>query len=145
MIDFLFFALYAVAVRITNSAVIPAIAFLLSSIIFYIDGNIINSHLAYAAIYLALAPFARTQIAFGMLASSTVNLLASCYFVSSLYLDNYPLYFLTTMIVINAYILISIYRGLPNGKLGDIYRNNYNCRLDIGDVQAFKKKSERRP
>ena len=144
MIDFLFFALYAVAVRITNSAVIPAIAFLLSSIIFYIDGNIINSHLGYAVIYLALIPFAKTPAAFGMLASSVVNLLAACYFVSSLYLENYTLYFLTAMIVINLYILISIYRGLPNGKLGDIHCNDYNCSLDIGNVQAFEKKSERR-
>ena len=144
MIDLLFFALYAVAVRLTNGAVIPAAAFLASSLIFYVDASILYRSIFYAVIYLALIPFAKTPVAFGMLASSAVNLLAALYFVSPLYLDNYPLYFLIAMIGINTYILISIYRGLPNGKLGDIYRNNYNCRLDIGDVQTFKKKSERR-
>jgi hypothetical protein len=143
--DLLFFALYAVAIRLTSSAVIPAIAFIVSSLISYIDASMVYSHLSYAVVYLALIPFAKTPIAFGMLASSTANILAACYFVSSLYLENYTLYFLTAMIVINLYILISIYRGLPNGKLGDIHRNNYNCRLDIGNVQAFEKKSERRP
>ena len=145
MIDLLFFALYAVAIRLTSSAVIPAAAFLASSLIYYVDASMVYRSLSYAAIYLALTPFAKTPIAFGMLASSIVNLLASCYFVSSLYLENYTLYFLTAMTVINAYILISIYRGLTNGKLGDIHRNDYNCRLDIGNVQAFEKKSERRP
>ena len=145
MIDLLFFALYAAAIRITSSAVIPAIAFILSSLIYYVDADMIYRSMFYAIIYLVLTPFAKTPIAFGMLASSAINFLASCYFVSSLYLDNYPLYFLTAMIVINLYILISIYRGLPNGKLGDIHRNDYNCRLDIGNVQAFEKKSERRP
>ena len=144
MIELLLFALYAVAVRLTNIAAIPAIAFIVSSLISYTSVNMAYSHLAYSVVYLALIPFVKTPIGFGMLASSIVNLFAACYFVSSAYLDNYTLYFLTAMIVINTYILISIYRGLPNGKLGDIHRNNYNCRLDIGNVQAFEKKSERR-
>jgi hypothetical protein len=144
VIDFLFFALYAVAVRLTNGAVIPAIAFLVSSIIFYIDGNIIYSHLVYAVIYLALIPFAKTPVAFGMLASSAINLLAALYFASPLYLDNYPLYFLIAMIGINTYILISIYRGLEDGELGGIYRNNYNCRVGNGNLHAFEKEGERR-
>ena len=144
MIDLLFFALYAVAIRLTSSAVIPAIAFIVSSLISYIDASMVYSHLSYAVVYLALIPLAKTPIAFGMLASSIANILAACYFVSSLYLDNYTLYFLTAMTVINAYILISIYRGLTNGKMGDIHRNNYNCRLGIGDVQIFKEQGERR-
>ena len=144
MIDLLFFALYAVAVRLTNSAVIPAAAFLASSLIFYVDASILYRSIFYAVIYLALIPFAKTPVAFGMLASSAVNLLAALYFVSPLYLENYPLYFLIAMIGINTYILISIYRGLEDGELGGIYRNNYNCRVDNGNVHAFEKEGERR-
>ena len=144
MIDLLFFALYAVAIRLTSSAVIPAIAFIASSLISYVDADMVYSHLSYAVVYLALIPLSKTSIGFGMLASSIANILAACYFVSSLYIENYTLYFLTVMAVINAYILISIYRGLPNGKLGGIYRNNYNCRVDIGNVQTFKEQGERR-
>ena len=144
MIDLLFFALYAAAIRLTSSAAIPAIAFILSSLIYYVDASMIFRSVLYAVVYLALTPFAKTPIAFGMLASSVVNLLAALYFVSPLYLYNYPLYFLMAMIGINTYILISVYRGLPNGKLGGIYRNNYNCRVDIGNVQTFKEQGERR-
>jgi hypothetical protein len=119
IIDLILIGLYAIAVRFTMRALVPAIAFVSTIAFSFIDMSQAAMHVGYAAIYLSLIPLSNTKVCMAMLLYPIVNTVSAGYFLSSFYLESFPVYFAVSMIVINLVILLTTSKGLKNGKYTD--------------------------
>ena len=162
--DLILIGLYAVAVRFTMRALVPAIAFVSTIAFSFIDMDYINyisaaisdflqvaqpdpqsiMHMGYAAIYLSLIPLSNTKVCMAMLLYPIVNAVSAGYFLSSFYLENFPVYFAVSMIVINLVILLTTFKGLKNGKYTDVDRIVLFRALGLGNLQTHSKTEKRR-
>jgi hypothetical protein len=144
VIDLTLIAFYAIAIRYTVKAVAPSVAFILTIALSFVDLPQDVLHVAYAAVYLCLAPFAVSKIAYGMLAYAVGNAVTVGYLISSFWLENFTLYFAITMTVLNLVILLTIFKGLKNGQLDNVDRVVLFRALDLFNFQAHTKTSQRR-
>ena len=144
VIDLTLVAIYIIAIRYTVRAVIPSLAFMLTIVLSFVDIPQDTLHVAYAAVYLCLTPFATTKIAYGMLAYAIGNALTIFYLISSFWLESFALYFAITMTVLNLVILLTIFKGFKNGQLDNVDRVVLFSALDLFDIQAHTKTSQRR-
>ena len=144
MIDLLLILGYLLASRFTRLAYMPAVAFLLTVLISFLPLEMVTQHIIFILIYLCCALLSSTKIAYAMLTSTVVNVLATAYFLSSFYIDNYSYYFAFSMTVVNLCILFTIIRG---GRDGD-YANSgdivFTRLSNLFNVQAHTKTSQRR-
>jgi hypothetical protein len=154
VIDVLLILGYLLAFRFTRLATMPAVAFLLTVLISFLPFEMVSQHILFILVYLGCALLAPTKIAYAMIASTIVNLLATAYFLSdklptnyflsNLYLSNYSYYFASCMVVVNLCILFTIIRS---GKSGEhtISSNLVFTRLsNLFNVQTYSKTSQRR-
>tara|TARA_R110000850_G_scaffold240800_1_gene365307 strand:+ start:89 stop:550 length:462 start_codon:yes stop_codon:yes gene_type:complete len=144
VIDLILIAIYAIAIRCTVKAVVPSVAFMLTIALSLADIPQDLRHVAYAAIYLCLIPLANAKIAFGMLAYAVGNVVTIGYLISSFWIENFAFYFAITMTVLNLVILLTIFKGFKNGQLDDVDRVVLFRALDLFNLQAYTKISERR-
>ena len=141
--DLALLAMYVAAVRFSKNAAVPCLAFIVTLAISFIDMPLFFTHALYAAVYLVSIPLSNIKVAFPMLASSVVNFLAAFYFVSPAYLVDFEVYFMTAMIVINLYILLTIFRGVKDGKpyaLGNTASGSY---MDLQHIQTHQTQNKR--
>ena len=144
IIDLILIGLYAVAVRFTGRALVPAIAFVSTIAFSFIDMSQAAMHVGCAVIYLILIPLSNTKVCMAMLLSAIVNAVSAGYFLSSFYLENFPVYFAVSMIVINLVILLTTFKGLKNGKYTDVDRVVLFRALGLGNLQTHSKTEKRR-
>ena len=144
VIDLILIAIYAIAIRCTVKAVVPSVAFMLTIALSLADIPQDLRHVVYAAIYLCLIPLANAKIAFGMLAYAVGNVVTIGYLISSFWIENFAFYFAITMTVLNLVILLTIFKGFKNGQLDDVDRVVLFRALDLFNLQAYTKISERR-
>tara|TARA_R110000851_G_scaffold235958_1_gene388530 strand:+ start:323 stop:781 length:459 start_codon:yes stop_codon:yes gene_type:complete len=144
VIDLTLVAIYAMAIRCTVKAVVPSIAFILTITLSFVDIPQDVLHVAYAAVYLLLVPFATTKIAYGMLAYAVGNAVTVGYLISSFWLESFALYFAIEMTVLNLVILITIFKGFKNGQLDNVDRIVLFSALDLLNLQAHTKTDTRR-
>jgi hypothetical protein len=143
-IDLTLIAFYAIAIRYTARAVVPSIAFMLTIALSFADMPQDLLHACYAGIYLVLLLLSKTSILNGMLAYAVVNALALFYFLSSLWFEYFTLYFAATIVVVNLYIIFTIFKGTKNGQLGNVDRIVLFSAVDLCNVQTHSKTETRR-
>ena len=144
MIDLLLILGYLLASRFTRLAYMPAVAFLLTVLISFLPLEMVTQHIIFILIYLCCALLSSTKIAYAMLTSTVVNVLATAYFLSSFYIDNYSYYFAFSMTVVNLCILFTIIRS---GKSGEHSSNNdlaFTSVSNLLNIQTYSKTSQRR-
>mgnify|MGYP003629691371 FL=1 len=144
MIDLLLILGYLLASRFTRLAYMPAVAFLLTVLISFLPLEMVTQHIIFILIYLCCALLSSTKIAYAMLTSTVVNVLATAYFLSSFYIDNYSYYFAFCMTVVNLCILFTIIRS---GKSGEHSSNNdlaFTSVSNLLNIQTYSKTSQRR-
>ena len=135
--------LYAIAFRLSVKGLVPVLAFMATIGVGYIYLSPELLHLLFMAVYLIAGLLVSTSIAKGFAASAAANLIASGYYLSSFYLANDFLYFATTMVVINLYILFTIFKGARNGEV-DTMDNLVGVRLlTLSFRKAFAKTESR--
>ncbi len=164
IIDLILIGLYAIAVRFTGRALVPAIAFVSTIAFSFIDMDYINyisaaisdflqvaqpdpqsiMHMGYAAIYLSLIPLSNTKVCMAMLLSAIVNAAAAGYFLSSFWLESFDVYFAVSMIVVNLAIIFTVFRGLKNGQSTNVDRVVLFRALGLGNLQTHSKTEKRR-
>ena len=144
VIDLTLIAFYAIAIRYTVRAVVPSIAFFATIGLSFANIPQDVLHVAYAGMYLCLAPFASTKIAYGMLAYAVGNAVAVGYLISDFWLESFALYFAILMSVLNLVILLTIFKGFRNGQLDDVDRVVIFRALDLLNVQIHSKTGEGR-
>jgi glycerol-3-phosphate acyltransferase PlsY len=144
VIDLLLILGYLLASRFTRLAYMPAVAFLVTVLISFLPLEMVTQHILFILIYLCCALLSSTKIAYAMLASTVVNVLATAYFLSSFYIDNYSYYFAFSMTVVNLCILFTIIRS---GKSGEHSSNNdlaFTRVSNLLNIQTYSKTSQRR-
>jgi hypothetical protein len=144
VIDLLLILSYLLAFRFTRLATMPAVAFLLTVLISFLPFEMVSQHILFILVYLGCALLSSTKIAYAMLASTVVNLLATAYFLSNLYISDYSYYFAFCMAVVNLCILFTIIRS---GKSGEHTVNSdlvFTRISNLFNVQAYSKTSQRR-
>ena len=144
VIDLTLIAIYAIAIRHTVKAVVTSIAFILTIALSFTGMPQDVLHVAYAAVYLGLAPLANAKIAYGMLAYAIGNAVTVGYLISSFWLEDFALYFAITMTVLNLVILLTIFKGFKNGQLDNVDRIVLFRALDLCNLQAHTKTDTRR-
>ena len=139
MIDVLLLISYLAAAFVTRSAIIPALAFAITQLVFVVvaTGNV--SHMGFLVVYLCLIPLSNTRVAWGMLLSAIVNFIAVAYFLSSFYLEGFELYFAVLMTMVNLYILFTIFRGVQNGVSSGVDTMVISRALDLCNIQTHSK------
>ena len=137
----MFFVLYGLCALLSGRAVIPAIAFILTLSLSFINIPPIYLHSIYAAVYLLLIPASSIKVAWLMLCSSGVNALAIYYFLSPFYFDAFVLTFSTIMIVLNWGILFTIFKGIKGGESYNVSGSTSDRVMDIFNLPTFKKES----
>lgn len=101
-------------------------------------------HISFSVVYLCLILLSNTRIAWGMLASATVNLVAAAYYLSDFYLSNDILYYAILMTVVNLCILLTIVKGIKNGELAALDNIVAFRVLDLCHFQIFTTAFKRR-
>mgnify|MGYP003676971081 CR=1 FL=1 len=164
IIDLILIGLYAIAVRFTRRALVPAIAFISTIAFRFIDVDCINyissaisdflqieqpnpqsiMHMGYAGIYLVLIPLANTKVCMAMLLSAILNAVTVGYFLSSFWLESFDVYFAVLMIVVNLAIIFTVFRGLKNGQSSNVDHIVLFRVLDLCNVQTHSKTDARR-
>ena len=164
IIDLILIGLYAIAVRFTGRALVPAIAFVSTIAFSFIDMDYINyisaaisdflqvaqpdpqsiMHMGYAAIYLSLIPLSNTKVCMAMLLYPIVNSAAAGYFLSSLWLESFNVYFAGLMVVVNLAIIFTVFRGLKNGQSTNVDNIVLFRALDLCNLQTHSKTEKRR-
>ena len=142
--DLILIALYAIAIRLTRRAVAPSLAFVLTIAFSFISMSNAALHVGYACLYLCLIPLANTRTASLMLISAIVNAASACYFLSSLWLEYFPVYFACAMIVINLVIIFTVTKGVKNGQAFNVDRLVIFRVLDLCNLQTYTKTGTRR-
>ena len=137
--DLILIALYAIAIRLTRRAVAPSLAFVLTIAFSFISMSNAALHVGYACLYLCLIPLANTRTASLMLISAIVNAASACYFLSSLWLEYFPVYFACAMIVINLCIIFTIFKGVRSEQLDNVDHTVLTCTLDLCNLLTHKK------
>ena len=126
-----------------RAALVPSIAFCVVMVIAQLEIQQAIIHAASTVCYLALIPISPNRVLWGMFASLIVNFLAAFYFVSPAYLVDFEVYFMTAMIVINLYILLTIFTGVKDAKpyaLGDTASVSY---MDLQHIQTHTTQNKR--
>jgi len=144
IIDLILIGLYAVAVRFTRRALVPAIAFVATIAFSFIGMSQVALHMGYASIYLCLILLANTKVATTMLLSAIVNVAAAGYFLSSLWLESFNVYFAVSMVVVNLAIIFTAFRGLKNGQYTDVDNIILFRALDLCNLQTHTKTEKSR-
>ena len=144
IIDLILIGLYAIAVRFTMRALVPAIAFVSTIAFSLIDISQAALHVGYASIYLCLILLSNTKVALIMLLYPIVNAAAAGYFLSSLWLESFDVYFAVSMIVVNLAIIFTAFRGLKNGQFTDVDNIVLFRALDLCNLQTHTKTGARR-
>ena len=144
MIDSVFIIAYLVMMRQSPLAFAPAIAFLLTSLIAYLDISMILQHSIFIIIYTVCALFASAKIAYIMLVSTIINYITVVYFLFNLHIQNYETYFLTCMIIVNIIILYSIIQGVKNGSNDPGSASFFSRIFDFLNLQIHSKTGQRR-
>lgn len=144
MIDWVLIAIYAIAAVYLRPAIIPLIAFTLTMMAGVLNIPQPFIHGIFIAIYLIAVPFSTVKIAWGMVASTIVNLFAVAYFLSPLRLDGFVLYFALAMTMVNLYILFTIFRGVKNGELATLDSVVYIRAINLYHNQALATQVKRR-
>ena len=143
VIDSVFIIAYLVMMRQSPTAFAPAIAFLLTSLIAYIDVSMILQHSIFIIIYTVCALFASAKIAYIMLVSTIINYITVVYFLFNLHIQNYENYFLTCMIIVNIIILYSIIKGVKNGSDNIVDSSVFSRVFNLLNLQAHTKTGQR--
>ena len=144
MIDLLLILGYLLAVRFTRLAIMPAVAFLLTVLMSFLSFGMIAQHILFILVYLCCALRSSAKIAYAMIASSVVNLLAVAYFLSNLYIDNYSYYFAFIMTMVNLCILFTIFRSGKSGNLNSGSDIAFTRISNLFNIQTYSKASQRR-
>jgi hypothetical protein len=79
-----------------------------------------------------------------MLAYAVVNALALFYFLSSFWFEYFTLYFAASIVVVNLYIIFTIFKGTKNGQLGNVDRIALFSAVDLYNAQTHSKTETRR-
>ena len=137
MTDYIFIIAYVFAAGFIAGGVVPAIAFSLTMLLTMFDMSGFALHAGFSVIYLMLIPLSNIRIAWGMLISAVVNLLAAAYYLSSLFLSNDVLYFAISMIMVNLYILSTVFKGVKNGAMAANSDLVINRVMDSCNLQRF--------
>ena len=122
----------------------PAIAFVATIAFSFIDMSQAAMQGGVAVIYLILIPLSNTKVVLPMLLSAIVNAVSVGYFLSSFYLENFPVYFAVLMVVVNLVILLTTFKGLKNGKYTDVDRIVLFRSWDLCNLQTHSKTENRR-
>ena len=138
-VDFALIGLYAIAVRFTRRALVPAIAFVSTIAFSFIDISQAELHMGYVVIYLCLILLSNTKVALIMLLYPIVNVAAAGYFLISFRLESFNVYFAVLMIVVNLAIIFTVFRGLKNGQSNDVDRIVLFRALDLCNIQTYTK------
>ena len=144
MIDSVFIIAYLVMMRQSPTAFAPAIAFLLTALIAYLDVSMILQHSIFIIVYTVCALFASAKIAYIMLVSTIINYITVVYFLFNLHIQNYETYFLTCMIIVNIIILYSIIEGVKNGSDNPDNSSFFSRVFDFFDLQIHSKTGQNR-
>ena len=144
MIDSVFIIAYLVMMRRSPTAFAPAIAFLLTALIAYLDVSMILQHSIFIIVYTVCALFASAKIAYIMLVSTIINYITVVYFLFNLHIQNYETYFLTCMIIVNIIILYSIIEGVKNGSDDPDSASIFSRIFDFFNLQIHSKTGQRR-
>ena len=142
--DLILIGLYAIAVRFTRRALVPAIAFVSTIAFSFIDTSQAELHMGYAVIYLCLILLSNTKVALIMLLYPIVNAAAAGYFLSSFWLESFNVYFAVLMVVVNLAIIFTVFRGLKNGQYTDVDNIILFRALDLCNLQTHSKTGARR-
>ena len=143
-VDLILIGLYAIAVRFTGRALVPALAFVATIAFSFMDMSQAALHVVYASIYLCLILLANTKVALIMLLYPIVNAAAAGYFLSSLWLESFNVYFAVSMVVVNLAIIFTVFRGLKNGQYTDVDNIILFRALDLCNLQTYTKTEKRR-
>jgi hypothetical protein len=142
-VDLLLLVAYTALCFKYKAAIVPLLAFSATVIIGSEVSTPIITHAGFAIMYLLLTPLASTRVLWGMLASAVVNFIAACYYFSNVYLEYDTVYFMVLMIMINLYILLTIFTGVKDGKpyaLGDTASVSY---MDLQHIQTHQTQNKR--
>ena len=139
MIDSLLLVSYLVAALVTRRAIIPALAFALTQLVFVVVATGDVSHMGFLAVYLCLIPLSNTRVAWGMLLSAIVNFMAVAYFLSPLYLEGFALYFAILMTMVNLYILFTIFRSVKSEGSDSVDFLAFGRVMDLCNIQTHTK------
>jgi hypothetical protein len=142
-VDYLLLSLYLIALVLTRHALAPLLAF---GITMYISSYGLPTHInhiAFSAVYLFLIPMSNVRVGYGMLASSIANAIAVGYFLSPVYFNSYPAYFLTVMTVVNLYILLTCCKAVRDGELFAMDDLVYTRVMDTCNFQTSTKACKR--
>ena len=143
-VDLILIGLYAVAVRFTMRALVPAIAFVSTIAFSFIGMSQVALHMGYASIYLCIILLANTKVALIMLLYPIVNAAAAGYFLSSLWLESFNVYFAVLMFVVNLAIIFTVFRGLKNGQSTNVDNIVLFRALDLCNLQTYTKTEKSR-
>ena len=143
-VDLILIGLYAIAVRFTGRALVPALAFVATIAFSFMDMSQAALHVVYASIYLCLILLANTKVALIMLLYPIVNAAAAGYFLSSFWLESFNVYFAVLMFVVNLAIIFTVFRGLKNGQSTNVDNIVLFRALDLCNLQTYTKTEKRR-